>query len=276
MKNQPIGVFDSGVGGLTVLRTLIERLPYESYIYLGDTARLPYGTKTGETVTRYALQASAALVDRGIKALVIACNTASAYALPALRQRYPGMPVIGVIEAGAEEACQVSRSGRIAVMSTDSTARSGAYPAAILKVRPRAQIVSIACSLLVALAEEGWTEGSIVGQVLEKYLSPAFARDPPDTVVLGCTHFPVLKREIETVLGPDIALVDSGSTAAAFVEQTLRKAGELANGKTQTDIRFLATDGSDRFARVAQAFLGSSIRALAIETIDLSPFSRVD
>ena len=275
MQNQPIGVFDSGVGGLTVLRALIGCLPHESYLYLGDTARLPYGTKTGDTVTRYALQASAALVDQGIKALVIACNTASAYALPALRQRYPGMPVIGVIEAGAEAACQLSRSGRIAVMSTDSTARSGAYPAAITKLRPDAEVISVPCSLLVAMAEEGWTHGDIPQLALERYLGPVLETNPPDTIVLGCTHFPLLRQEIETVLGPNVCLIDSGSTAAASVERALRQAGHLANPGETAGTRFLATDGADRFARVAFGFLGVEVAASDVQVIDLSPSAHV-
>jgi glutamate racemase len=267
--SKPIGVFDSGVGGLTVLRALRQRMPQESYIYLGDTARLPYGTKTGDTVVRYALQAAAALVGQGIKALVIACNTASAYAIPALRQRYPHLPVIGVIEAGAEEACRLSRAGRIAIMSTESTARSLAYPHAIAALRPEADVISIPCSLLVALAEEGWTTGDIARQVVARYLAPAFETDRPDTLVLGCTHFPLLRAAIESVVGSDVTIIDSGSTAATHIEQALRQIGQLSHDAHPT-LRFLATDGTDRFARVAFAFLGLDIAASDVKLIDLA------
>ena len=270
MNDLPIGVFDSGVGGLTVLRALRERLPHESYIYLGDTARLPYGTKTGETVIRYALQAAGALVEQHIKALVIACNTASAYAIPALRRQYPHLPIVGVIEAGAAAACGLTENDRIAVMSTESTARSQAYPDAIARMRPEARVVSVPCSLLVALAEEGWTEGEIARQVVARYLEPVCATDPPDTVVLGCTHFPLLRTSIESFLGPRTMIVDSGLTAADDIAQRLRGGGQLGAGASAY-LRFLATDGPDRFARVAFKFLGLEVPASSVETIELSP-----
>ncbi len=170
----PIGVFDSGVGGLTVLAALRRRLPHESLIYLGDTARLPYGTKSSGTITRYALQATSKLVERQIKMLVIACNTATAAALPALQQAYPHLPVLGVVEPGAEAACRASRTGNILIMATESTIRNLAYTKAIQTIRPSAAVTGVACSLFVALAEEGWTDDAIVSTVARRYLAPIF------------------------------------------------------------------------------------------------------
>ncbi len=189
----PIGVFDSGVGGLTVLRALREALPAQDFIYLGDTARLPYGTKSPETVARYSLQCAAALLERGIGSLVVACNTASASALGALRERYPALPVIGVIEPGAEAAVAASASQHIAVIGTEGTIRGGAYQTAIHRRSPEARVTSCACSMFVALAEEGWTQGPVAEAVAHRYLDPIFdVADSPDCLVLGCTHFPAL------------------------------------------------------------------------------------
>ena len=193
----PIGVFDSGMGGLTVLAALRSRMPGEDFLYLGDTARLPYGTKSGDTVARYALQAAEALVARGIKALVVACNTASSVALPALRARFPGLPVIGVVDPGAEAAVRATRTGHIAVIATEGTVRGGAYQVAIERLMPGAQVRSAACQVFVALAEEGWTEGPVADAAAESYLRPLLAWSAgeaasADVLVLGCTHFPRL------------------------------------------------------------------------------------
>ena len=191
----PIGVFDSGVGGLTVLKALQELLPQEDFIYLGDTARLPYGTKSRESIVRYALQSSRHLADQGIKLLVVACNTASASALPGLEAAYPGVPVVGVIKPGARAGCSLNRTGRLAVIATESTVQGGAYQQAILELCPQMRVEAQACSLFVSLAEEGWTKGPLVEQIVARYLTPLFERfgdHLPDALVLGCTHFPVL------------------------------------------------------------------------------------
>ncbi len=202
MPDAAIGVFDSGVGGLTVLRSLHERLPREHFIYLGDTARLPYGTKSPESIRRYSIQAAGILRDRGIKCLVVACNTASAVALEALRERFAPLPVLGVLEPGAVAACRASRSGRIAVIATESTVRGGAYQTAIRRCRPDAQVLARACPLFVALAEEGWIEGEIVEAVAHRYLDGLFhGSEAPDTLVLGCTHFPVFASVLSRQLG---------------------------------------------------------------------------
>ncbi len=278
----PIGVFDSGIGGLTVLRALLAQLPHERFAYLGDTARLPYGTKTGETVVRYCLQAADALLDLDVKCLVVACNTASAVALAAIRERVAPLPVIGVVEPGAEAACVASRSGYIAVMATERTVSGGAYRQAILERRPDARVVSLAAQLLVALAEEGLAEGPIAESIARHYLGALFAGgaecgadrgndrggSAPDTVVLGCTHFPMLAAAIRAVVGPHVRIVDSAETAAAAVRSELFRSG-LASPDGASAVQFIATDGAERFARVGSRFLGRAIRPGEVQLIDL-------
>lgn len=272
MSSRPIGVFDSGVGGLTVLRALRAALPAEDFIYLGDTARLPYGTKSGESVVRYSLQAADALVARDIKCLVIACNTASAVALALLRERLAPLPVIGVLEPGARAACTASESGRIAVIATEGTVQGGAYQRAIHAIRPEARVIAQACSLFVALAEEGWTEGPLVEGIVRRYFDPIFAgprAEHPDCLVLGCTHFPVLKGVMQQVVGAGVAIVDSAETTAHAVRGLLGASELSANGERRGRSKLLATDGSARFARVGSAFYGEPVDAHAVEIVDL-------
>lgn len=269
----PIGVFDSGVGGLTVLRALRAEMPGERFVYLGDTARLPYGTKSAETVVRYAVQAAGALVARGIKALVVACNTASSVALPALHARFTGLPVIGVIEPGARAAVAGSRSGRIAVLATEGTVRGGAYQQCILRLRPDAAVRPVACQLFVALAEEGWVDGAVAQAAARRYLDPLLGADSterPDVIVLGCTHFPVLRPVIAALAGDAVRIVDSADTTARVVREQLSAARLLATpGAAAGDVRFLATDGVLRFTTVGPRFLGSAIDAADVELVDL-------
>jgi glutamate racemase len=268
----PIGVFDSGVGGLTVLRALRTELPHESFIYLGDTARLPYGTKSPETVVRYAQQAAEALVARGIKALVVACNTASATALPALQLRFDDLPVIGVVEPGARAAVAASRSGRIAVLATEGTVRGGAYQQSILTLRPEAQVQAVACQLFVALAEEGWVDGEVAEAAARRYLEPLLSAPPdqrPDVIVLGCTHFPVLRPVITALAGNAVQIVDSAATTARCVSELLQQRGLLNTSSAPGEVRFLATDGLLRFTTVGVRFLGTAISAADVELIDL-------
>lgn len=265
--NAPVGVFDSGVGGLTVLRALIAELPHEDFLYLGDTARLPYGTKSPETVARYSVRAAEALESRGIKALVVACNTASATALPSLRERFPALPVIGVIEPGAQAACEASISGRIAVLATEGTVRGGAYQRAILALRPGAHVTQVAAQVFVALAEEGWSEGVAVEAVTERYLAHLDAR--VDTVVLGCTHFPLLAGAITRQLGPTRRVVDSAATTARATAIELATRNLSAPDTRSGTVRLLATDSPERFARVGARFLGSSIAESTVQAIDL-------
>lgn len=269
-KDNAIGVFDSGVGGLTVLRALRKKLPAENLLYLGDTARLPYGTKSARSVLRYALQATRVLDTRGIKMLVVACNTATAYALDALRDSHPDLPVVGVIGPGARAACDISRTGRIGVLATESTVRAEAYEQAIRTIRPHAEVHAVASPLLVSLAEEGWLEGDVPKEVVAHYLSlltNRFSGAEMDCLVLGCTHFPVLASAFSERGGPDLALVDSAITTAAEVEKTLTSEGSSRTGSGQS--QYLATDDVERFARVGSIFLGETLTPAQVELVDL-------
>ncbi|MFM8356351.1 MAG: glutamate racemase [Gammaproteobacteria bacterium] len=292
----PIGVFDSGVGGLTVLSALLSALPDERFVYLGDTARLPYGTKSAGTVRRYAVQAASILVTRGVKALVVACNTASAVALEALAQRYAPLPVFGVVAPGARAAAAVA-SRRVVVLATESTLAGGAYQRALLQLRPDVEVVGRACPLLVALAEEGRRDGPIVRAVLDDYLAgldgvadPRRHKPSALTVLLGCTHFPVFGAAIRTHLaarGVSARIVDSAATTAAVVAEALDygrigpaglagvkpAAMEPAAMEPAADpdgiagpqrVTLCATDGAARFRRVGAFFLGH-----AIDRVDL-------
>ena len=269
----PVGIFDSGVGGLTVLKALRRCLPAEHLVYLGDTARLPYGAKSAASVTRYALQASRLLVEQRIKLLVVACNTASAVAMEALRSAFAPLPVIGVVEPGAMASCTASLSGRIGVIATEGTIRGRAYEKAILTRRPASDVRSLACPLFVSLAEEGWIEGPLVEAIAGRYLQRLFtglAATDPDCLVLGCTHFPVLAGAIQNVVGKGVVLVDSAMTTAAVVEQKLRLHGLLRQrGGAPGKSVFLATDGPERFARVGSIFLGQDLRANDVALVDL-------
>jgi glutamate racemase len=268
MKEAAIGVFDSGVGGLTVLRALMSELPHESFVYLGDTARLPYGIKSQHTIERYAGQAALALIRAQVKCIVVACNTASAVGLPAIRECAGDLPVIGVIEPGAAAACKASPSGRIAVIGTESTVRGGAYQRAIREYRPDALITAAAAQLFVALAEEGLTSGPIADSIARHYLEPLFADSAADTLVLGCTHFPMLLDSIRKLSGPDIHIVDSAETTAGAVRSQLRSSALLASPRDRA-VTFFATDSPERFARVGSRFLGQNIQPQQVELIDL-------
>jgi glutamate racemase len=263
----PIGVFDSGVGGLTVLRALQAALPDASFLYLGDTARLPYGTKSPGTISRYALQAARLLVDRGIDSLVVACNTASAVALDDLRAALPELDVTGVVEPGAAAAVVASTGGAIAVIGTESTIRGGAYTPAITRLRPDARVIGLPCPLFVALAEEGWTEGPIPEAIARAYLDPI--KDDIDTLVLGCTHFPLLAAAIGATVGRGVAIVDSAATTAERVRAARQRRGHSESPGGARVLRLLATDGRERFARVGSRFLGVDLLPEAIELVDL-------
>lgn len=274
---RPIGVFDSGVGGLTVLSAIRQRLPHEALVYLGDTARVPYGTKSPASVLRYAAHAADALLARDIKLLVVACNTASAVALPALQARLDPLPVVGVVTPGAMAAVAFRRGGRHLVLATESTTRQRAYTAALQALDPAAEVEELPCSLFVALAEEGWTEGPIATAVAREYLSfldrrPAARR--PHTVILGCTHFPLLHGPISTVLGKDVAVIDSATTAAAAVAVRLREHDALTPASCPGALQLIATDGAARFARLGSAFLGEAFTETDIELIDIHPTDR--
>jgi glutamate racemase len=263
----PIGVFDSGVGGLTVLRTLTARLPHEHTVYLGDTARVPYGTRSGEVVMRYALMSARHLARHGIKLLVVACNTVSAHSLPALAEALP-IPVVGVIEPGAQAAAARSKGGLIAVLGTPATVASGAYQAALRRLAPLSGVVARACPLFVPLAEEGWIEGEVPRLVAERYLAD-LRRSGVDTALLGCTHYPLLAKTIAEVFGPQVAIVDSAEATAEAVATLLAGRGLLREAGGAVQHQTLCTDLPERFRAMAQRFLGRPVET--VELVDLSP-----
>lgn len=268
-NSQAIGVFDSGVGGLTVLRALQTQLPQESFLYLGDTARVPYGTKSPETIFRYTQQALSALIERGVKCIVIACNTASSVALESLQTAFPAIPILGVVEPGAQAACSASQTGQIAIIATEATVNAGGYQTAIRRIRPQAELSLHSCSLLVALAEEGWTYGPIAEAIVQQYLAPVFSTTPhPDCLVLGCTHFPLFADVIQTVVGPYVSLVDSAKATATATARILEEKNLKNTQAITRTSSFLVTDAPARFARIASHFLGASLGSNEIEWVD--------
>ncbi len=282
LRDLPIGLFDSGVGGMTVLRALRGMLPNESFLYLGDTARSPYGPKSVETVREYSLQATAELVRRGIKMLVIACNTATAAALGSVREAFPALDIVGVIEPGAEAACRATRNGRIAVIGTYGTIRGRAYEEAILRRLPEAELYSVPCPLFVAMAEDGLVEGPLATGIAARYLDPVFripreqGLETPDTLVLACTHFPLLQSAIEQVAGSDVTLVDSAGNTARLAKKLLREKhldrgfGPSAGiAPCPGSTRFLTTDDTERFTRLGELFLGMTIIPCSVEQVRL-------
>lgn len=254
-----IGVFDSGVGGLTVLGAIRRKLPTVSTVYLGDTARVPYGTKSPEVVVRYSQNNARALLRQGVQMLVVACNTASAHALQALESELP-IPVIGVVDPGVEAAIAASEGGRIAVIGTEGTIASGAYQRRIRALLGEDPVVARACPLFVPLAEEGWTDGAVPEAVAERYLGDLRGR--VDTLVLGCTHYPLLRDAIARVLGPQVRLVDSGEAVAEAVARRLADPSAK-----QPNHRILVTDVPSRFSEIASRFLGAAPEA--VEHTDL-------
>jgi glutamate racemase len=255
--DNPVGVFDSGVGGLTVLRELVAGLPSERFVYVGDTARVPYGAKSGETVTRYSIEIANYLIrKRDIKLLVVACNTASSLALPVLRKIYR-IPVVGMVDPCVRRAAALRRRGTIGVVGTQGTVRSGAYEDALHTAVPSARIRSIACPLLVSLAEEGWIDKPVTREVIGEYLAP-FREEPPDALILGCTHYPVLKETIRDCVGDGTVLIDSGEEAARVVEVLLSETG-MRRPAGAGSAEFLVTDDPDRFSRVGRTFFGEAL-----------------
>lgn len=266
---KPIGIFDSGLGGLTVARAIHAALPAEDLVYLGDTARVPYGTRSAQTVVKYALGCAERLLSCDIKLLVVACNTASGVALEALRDRLD-IPVIGVIQPGAAAGVQATRSGRIGVLATAGTVASGAYERAIHRENVEMQVFTRAAPLFVPLAEEGWVSGDVPRLAAQRYLEPLVDVDV-DTIVLGCTHYPLLSETIHDVaaelLGHDLAIVDSAEATAVSLRA-------LVGARTSTqgprgDLRVLVTDLPGQFASSASRFLGRPVEGLDIQAIDL-------
>lgn len=269
MNTKAIGLFDSGVGGLTVLKALLKELPREKYIYLGDTARLPYGTKSRDTIIRYALQCTEKLMEKDLKMLIVACNTVSSVALPSIKEKYPHIQIVGVVEPGAEAACKSTKNNHIAVLGTNSTIQGKAYDKAILAINPDAVITGKACPLFVGMAEEGIIKGHLAEEMAKHYLKDILKQEHiPDTIVLGCTHFPLLKEAIQHVVGKEIQLVDSAHTTAKKVRQILTEIGGLSDNKEGL-IHFLTTDDIAKFKAVGEPFLGFSLDNSHVELVDL-------
>ncbi len=257
MSWQAIGIFDSGVGGLTVLRELTRALPQEDTIYFGDTARVPYGTKSPDTVIRYSQEIASFLIKRDIKLLVVACNTASAVALPTLRRTLP-VPVVGVIEPGAKRAVDVTRSGVVGVIGTSGTIRSSAYSRAIKRLNPSVSVLARPCPLFVPLAEEGWTDNDVARMTAALYLDE-LKQAGVDTLVLGCTHYPLLKKIIAEAMGPEVTLVDSAEETARTVAGILQDKKMLRPPAEHGNHHYYVTDVPAGFIRVGNRFLGGKL-----------------
>lgn len=262
---RPLGVFDSGIGGLTVVRELLSLLPDEELVYYGDVARLPYGNKSKETVTRFSREITDFLIERGVKAIVVACNTASALALPELAEGLD-VPMVGVIESGAKAAAARTKSGRVGVIATASTVRSGAYKTALHALAPRLDVLERACPLFVPLVEEGWVDHAVTRQVAHEYLAP-FEDHDLDTLILGCTHYPLLENVIQDEMGRNVTLIDSGEETARAVRELLDARGLLAPpGKKPVHAIYLS-DLPVSFRSTAERFLGRALPPVEVVTV---------
>jgi glutamate racemase len=257
-KDSPIGVFDSGIGGLTVLHSIMGALPRENTVYLGDTARAPYGTKSVETVLRYSVENSEFLVEKGVKIVVVACNTSTAIALGHLRECL-SLPVIGVIEPGVRRAIRSTKNRKIGVIGTEATIQSGAYTHALKAAGDGIEVYSRACPLFVPLVEEGWTDNVVVEMTVKAYLA-SLKQSGIDTLILGCTHYPLLKKAIRKFLGGEVRLVDSAEETAREVALALRKSA-LAKKSGKAVHSFFVTDAPDRFIKVGRRFLGEKVES---------------
>ncbi len=255
--DRSIGIFDSGIGGLTVFAAIRRALPNESLIYLGDTARVPYGTKSAETVIKYSVQCAQFLAHRGIKALVVACNTSSAYSLPFLSKE-AGVPVIGVIEPGARAAIEASKTQHIGVIGTPATVNSNAYARLIKEHSPSARVVSKACPLFVPLVEEGWLSSEVTKLTARVYLD-SFKKEKIDTLILGCTHYPLLKPVIQEVVGNNVRLIDSAEATAAELADKLKSEDLLSDGGNKAGYQLYVTDIPGRFETIVAGFLGANM-----------------
>ena len=262
MSSHPIGVFDSGIGGLTVVHALMERLPLENIIYFGDTARVPYGVKSTETITQYTIEITNFLLQKDVKLLIVACNTMAAVAYQAVKGLSP-VPVLDVIDAGALKAASETRSKRIGIIGTPATINSNAYACAIHRHDPDMRVFSQACPLFVPLVEEGWWNHPVTRLTAQEYLSPILA-EHIDTLVLGCTHYPLIKPLLSEVAGPDICLVDS---AEAMADMTARLLASMDLGnreRAQPEYLFFVTDVPYHFQRIGERFLGRTLSSVEL------------
>jgi glutamate racemase len=262
-----IGVFDSGVGGLTVVRAILRCLPGESIVYFGDTARVPYGTKSRETIIKFALEDAGFLVSNGVKVIVVACNSVSSNALDHLQANFE-VPIIGVIDTVAKAACEVTHSGRVGVIGTKATIESGAYERALTKLNPRLDVRSVPCPLFVPLAEEGWLDGDITRLVAKEYLTSLLDWGM-DTLLLGCTHYPLLRRAIAAVTGSSVSLVDSAESTAREVTELLEVRGLRDSERAPAHHQFYLSDMPRNFAELGMRFLGRNIEP--VQRVDLGP-----
>jgi glutamate racemase len=253
-----IGIFDSGIGGLTVAHAVIDVLPHENVIYLGDTARYPYGSKSADTVRRYSIENAEFLVDKDVKMLVVACNTSASVALDLLAERFD-IPIIGVIEPGAKAAVAATRNRKVGVIATEGTIASGAYTRALKRLDPKLEIYTRACPLFVHLAEEGWVDNEVARNTAANYLT-SLKHSGIDTLLLGCTHYPLLAGIIGEVMGPEVELIDSARTTAAVVRDTLIRAG-LARRSGTGSVSFFVTDVPERFIKVGSHFMGQRVES---------------
>jgi glutamate racemase len=263
-KKLPIGIFDSGVGGLTVFKEIINILPHEDIVYLGDTARVPYGTRSPQTIVKYSQENTRFLIARGIKMLVVACNTSSAVSLPALMQEH-ALPIIGVIEPGARRASEVTENKRIGVIGTEGTVKSRAYEQSIKAFDDRIAVMSRACPLFVSLAEEGWVDNEVARLTAQGYLRP-LREERIDTLVLGCTHYPLLEGVIREVMGQEVYLVNSAKETAKEVHRVLTEERLAKTAKKDGSYRFYITDNRERFIKVGERFLERPLQTAKLVT----------
>ncbi|PKL52161.1 MAG: glutamate racemase [Nitrospira bacterium HGW-Nitrospira-1] len=257
-RSKPIGVFDSGIGGLTALKEIFRKLPHESTVYLGDTARVPYGIRSPETVTRYSFENTRFLFSKEVKMIVIACNTASSVSLEAIKNSVP-VPVIGVIEPGAKAAAAATKNKKIGIIGTEATIKSNSYAKAITSIDNRIEVFGIACPLFVPLVEEGWTEGKIVEMVAQEYLKE-MKHKGIDALVLGCTHYPLLKGVLSAVMGESVSLIDSAIETAKEIETILKNLSLLNTSGDNISREFYVTDSPEKFKTVGERFLGEHIQ----------------
>ena len=256
--DKPIGIFDSGIGGLTVAKEIIKLLPYENIVYFGDTARVPYGIKSRETIIKFSLENTLFLLQKDVKMIVVACNTSSSYALPVVRKHFK-IPILGVIMPGAKEAVYATKNKKIGVIGTRATINSKAYEEEIGRLDPTIKVFSQACPMFVPIVEEGWVNDDIAVKVAQKYLSP-LKKKGIDTLILGCTHYPLLKKKIQKIMGKGVTLIDSAQQVAFEVTQVLSQEG-LLNKKRGRPVReYYVTDEVAIFKNVAQRFLGSALK----------------
>ena len=266
MDNRPIGIFDSGIGGLTVMREVMEQLPYENIIYLGDTARIPYGSKSEQAIKKFSLQCATFLKNKDVKTIVIACNTASSNALDLLTEEFD-IPVIGVIDPGARSASKATKTGRIGVIGTTATINSYAYQRKIMEYMSNAEVIGIPCPLFVPIVEEGWEYSRVAELTAEKYLTELIEHEV-DALVLGCTHYPILRHTIKKVLGPQVMLVNPAFETAKDLKNLLTEKDIMNGNYDKPRYEYYATDAPERFRRIGGNFLKKEINALYEIAID--------